>query len=68
MSKVQAVKSYKVCCTCALWDGERTLDIARVYITSDSNNYGTCMGGAFYPGKTPPTASCNQHQTWPALR
>lgn len=66
----QLSKSFKTCLTCTYWCGQRRLTNLEHYAeTSDCSTKGMCANSnGFYHLDMNASATCQAHQTLPALR
>lgn len=65
MSIVQMGSNYKVCATCANWDGNREMRLGEVVCNNRDN--GLCRGEAFSGWRMGAISTCTSWECWGKL-
>ena len=60
-------KNFKICATCALWAGNRTIELGR-YAKFETSEKGKCLGGGYKGASVNAMAHCNVWEVWPPIR
>lgn len=65
---MEIIKTYKKCCTCAHWCGQRKLTTGRKTVEIDSEAKGECAGGYWNRNQTHALKDgCSTYKKWAAL-